>query len=149
MIKLMPVQTAYRYVELLYEMLGERTNDAEVNISHSRMPSFAEHKAFVNSGPYRCWYFGVVNTKALKDVVGATYLTTANEIGIQVRLAHRGKGYGKAMLAKLLETHEPLPALTSVRQGRFVANINPNNAVSIKLFTGLGARLIQHTYRFD
>ena len=81
--------------------------------------------------------------------MGTVYLTIANEIGINVIAEHRGKGYGKEMLGRLLAEHDPLPAVSGMRQGRFVANINPNNAVSIKLFTGAGARLIQQTYRFD
>lgn len=146
MIRLIPVHKVYRHVELLYEILQERTGDAAINISHAGMPCFAEHRKFVASDPYRCWYFGVLKDKT---IVGAIYLTLQNEIGIQVREEHRGQGYGKEMLGRLLAEHQPLPAVPGVRPGRFVANINPANATSIKLFTGLGARLIQHTYRFD
>ena len=145
MIRLVPVHKASRYIEVLYEILQERTNIPDINISHGELPCFAEHRKFVMSEPYRCWYFGLLKDKT---IVGTIYLTIANEIGINVIAEHRGKGYGKEMLGRLLAEHDPLPA-ASGRQGRFIANINPNNAVSIKLFTSAGARLIQQTYRFD
>ena len=147
MIKLIPVHKAYRYVELLYEILQERTTD--MSISHLAVPTFAEHRKFVASDPYRHWYFAILDDRMRNNIVGTAYLTMNNEIGIQVRRDHQRQGYGRELLAKLLAEHKPLPAEPGVRQGQFVANINPANEASIKLFTGLGAKLIQHTYRFD
>lgn len=145
-IRLVAVQKVERYIELLYDMLKERSGNPDINISHASLPSFTDHKKFVLKGPYHRWYFGVGKDN---KVIGAIYMTTSNEIGIQVLRAHQGQGYGKQMLRRFLDEHQPLPAVAGMRSGRFVANINPNNEVSIKLFTGMGAKLMQHTYRFD
>lgn len=146
MIRLVPVVKAYCYVELLYEILQERTGDPSINISHTEIPCFAEHKRYVMSEPYRYWYFGMLPDKT---IVGIIYLTPDNDVGIQVRKEHQGRGYGKEILGRFLAEHQPAPAIPGSRPGKFVANINPNNEVSIKLFTGLGFRLIQQTYRLD
>ncbi len=63
--------------EFLYEMLGER--DESINISHKKMPTFAEHRKFVNSNPYREW--DIISTDVMVPV-GYICLTKNNEIGV-------------------------------------------------------------------
>ena len=124
----------------LYEMLRER--DGHVSISHRDMPTWAQHRRFVASKPYREWYLIVVSG----EVVGQVYATKLNEIGVGVLSQFRRKGYASQAIAALLEKMDPLPAIPAQRWGQFLANINPKNAASIALFEGLGFRHVQNTF---
>lgn len=134
---------------ILYDLLRERSeeDDPSVNISHRRLPPWSEHLEFVRSRPYRYWYFlkAAGELEPLK-VVGYISCTRQNEIGIALFRACRGRGYGRQALAKFVAEHKPLPAIPSKRSGRFLANINPANAASIRLFTGAGFVHLQNTY---
>lgn len=131
-------------VELLYELLRERTTEdaAHVNISHHKMPSVEEHETFVLENPYRLWLAVMVDGK----FAGSLTVTFRNEVGIILHRGYRGKGIGRRAMEMLLQRHRPLPAIPAYRTARYVANINPANAASIALFTGLGAKHISNTY---
>jgi RimJ/RimL family protein N-acetyltransferase len=116
---------------LLYRLLGER--DESVNISHKTMPCVADHIKFFKSKPYEAWYLILENA----EPVGACYLSKQNEIGVQIFKRHQGKGYGKAAVQELMKRHG---------KRRYLANINPQNERSAKMFKDLGFGLIQHTY---
>lgn len=115
--------------DLLWQLLSER--ESHQNISHKRMPTWAEHCAFVASRPYEAWY-GI----DCGDLVGAAYLTRQREVGIGILKRHRGQQYALNALRLLIQAHP----------GRLLANISPANSDSIRLFTGLGFRHIQQTY---
>lgn len=108
-------------IDLLWQLLSER--EKHQSISHKRMPSWAEHCAFVASRPYEAWY-GI----DCGELVGSAYLTRAREVGIAILKKHRRNHYAENALRLLIEKH-PV---------RMLANINPANHASIKLFTGLG-----------
>lgn len=114
---------------VLYRVLAER--EPHQSISHKRMPTWAEHCAFVASRPYAHWYLIDCG-----DIVGAAYLSHQREIGIGILKCHRGNNYGLNALRLLIQAHP----------GRLLANINPSNTDSIRLFTGLGFIMIQQTY---
>lgn len=116
--------------ELLYNLLGER--DPIVNISHKVRPSWAEHVSFVNSQPYEAWYF-----ICDPDPLGSIYLTRQNEIGAFIFKRAQGLGYGPQAIKALMELHGPR---------RYLANVAPNNSKSQRLFTGMGFKMISHTY---
>ena len=118
--------------ELLYSLLEERT--PQQSISHKEMPTWEEHKAFVESEPYAAWYF--ITDKVHRYVCGAIYLTHDNEIGIFIFNNHTGKGYGRAAVDALREKYK----------GPFLANINPRNAASIGFFMSLGFYHVSDTY---
>jgi RimJ/RimL family protein N-acetyltransferase len=118
-------------IEVLYELLKER--DDTVNISHKVMPDFTSHAWFVESQPYSKWFLIQVGGES----VGSIYLSRQGEIGVFVFKAHQGKGYAK----------EAIKAVMAMQPGhRFLANINPANEKSARLFSELGFKLIQHTY---
>ena len=124
----------YRYEEapeLLYKLLSERP--MESRISHKAMPSFKKHCAFIDSAPYLGWYL----VRFGDEVVGSAYLTKKDEIGIFIFIKSQGNGYSKKAL-KLLMTRHP--------RERYLANINPQNKKSLKLFSGLGFNQIQTTF---
>lgn len=136
--KLRPI--AVSDYEFLYELLEER--EETTNISHRKMPSWEEHIEFVNSNPYRVWHIIICgNNKA-----GSFYITNDNEIGIFIKKAYQKQGIAKKVLKEYigewahLEMNNPLEV-------NVLANINPQNEASIKLFEGLGFKHIQNTYR--
>jgi RimJ/RimL family protein N-acetyltransferase len=117
--------------ELLYRLLEER--EPHVNISHRGMPTWKSHVKFIAGHPYSAWYL----IRSGQDYVGAIYLTALGEIGIGVLGQWRGHGFGRAAIRALMRKHP---------RGRFLANINPSNATSIRMFGDMGFRIIQQTY---
>lgn len=134
MIDLIPIESATWHKELLYSLLGERT--PEQSISHRKMPSFKDHCQFIDTHPYEAWYFIVQNSSG---IVGSVYLTRQREVGIFIFNAYQGMGHGKRAIAALRELHP----------GKLLANINPKNEGSIRLFEGMGFRHIQNTYELS
>lgn len=116
--------------EILYDLLGERTEDQ--SISHKSMPEYHDHREFVANHPYKYWY--LISNDC--GVLGAVYLTYNNEIGVGIFKAHQGRGYGKQAIIKIME----------MNKGPFLANINPNNPRSIRMFEDLEFKHIQNTY---
>jgi RimJ/RimL family protein N-acetyltransferase len=120
-----------RAPRLLYTLLQER--DPHANISHRIMPSWTQHCEFIARRPYAAWYL----IKLRKDYVGAIYLTSMNEIGIAVLKQWRSRGVGPAAIRLLMRKHG---------RRHYLANINPRNEESIRLFRRIGFRIIQQTY---
>lgn len=116
-----------------FDLLRER--EPHENISHRVMPTWEEHCAYVRSRPHLAWYaFG---PRELGPWAGCIYLSYRREIGVGVRKGHRGRGYARAAILELMRLHP----------GRFLANINPRNEASIRLFESLGfGGPIQVTY---
>lgn len=125
---------------ILYELLLEA--DADINISNHEPPSWEEHLAFVKENPYRNWWL----MKAENRYIGALYLTRNNEVGIRIFKAEQGKGYGFQAIKSIMQVYLPLPGIKSVRSDKWLANINPNNEPSIRMFEKLGFKHIQNTY---
>lgn len=133
-IRLLPVSTRSDAERFLYELLQERR--PEESISHRRMPSAREHAHFVRNHPYRNWWIIVHD-----DVpVGAAYVTQAFEVGIGIKRRHQGKGYGKAAVGQIMAMYP---------KQELLANINPANERSARMFEALGFKMVQHTYRRD
>jgi hypothetical protein len=130
-------------VDFLYRVLRERLQDRSLNISHTRLPTRAEHARFVRSKPYRAWYL----IKVADSTVGHIWLNRQNEIGLTLFRDARRKGYEAAAILALLDKHDPLPAIRSRRSGSFLANVAPNNKGLIGALKSLGARKIQYTYK--
>lgn len=121
-------------LRLLYQLLLER--DESINISHRKMPTFEEHRAFVESKPYRLWK--IVEHSGV--AIGAIYLSQQSEIGSFLLKAHQNSGLGTEMISQFIEFVRPL-----TRQ--VYANINPQNARSIHIYSEkLGFSHLQNTY---
>lgn len=131
-IDLVPVGFQESHLAFLYGLLRERLDEPTRNISHKKLPSLAEHAAFVRSDPYAAWYLIEVEGTP----VGAIYLSKLREIGIHIRRKWRAKGYGKAAVLALMEQYP----------GKFLANINPANAESTRFFQSLGFVHVQNTF---
>ena len=118
----------------LYTLLSQRRSS--VNISHKKMPTYAEHIRFVKSKPYSKWYILSYQRKK----IGAIYLSKQNEIGI-----HLLRGYEKKPI--YLQTIKEL--IIQNRREKFLVNISPKNRKYIHIFKKLGFIMIQHTYELD
>jgi RimJ/RimL family protein N-acetyltransferase len=127
--KLVPISRERRAIEILYDLLKERT--PEMSISHQSMPTFEEHTAFVRSTPY--FYWALINVDG--DYVGSVYISKTREIGVFVFEKRRGKGYGEQAVRELMQRWP----------GKFLANIAPTNPASRRFFEKLGFTHIQDT----
>jgi len=116
---------------ILYDLLRER--EPHINISHHRMPTWKQHVEFITRRPYAAWYL----IKAHCHYVGAIYLTEMNEIGIGILARWRGSGLGPRAIRLLMRKHG---------RRRYLANINPYNETSIRMFRRIGFCIIQQTY---
>lgn len=144
--KLVDVYSVALRVPILYAYLLNRLEEPGTNISHTTMPSIEAHTAFVESRPYEAWYFIEESPGQLR---GVCYITRNNELGIYINRDHRGKGFAKQALQMLMAMHPPLPAIPTVRPGKYIARINPNNKASQALFERLGFQCYEHTYGKD
>lgn len=124
----------------LWQMLAER--EPHESISHGAMPGWDQHREYVASHPYRVWNLVVVDGR----VAGMVYATHRNEVGVQIYKACRGMGYARRALEALMASMDPLEALPGLRQGEWVANINPRNRTSIELFRSMGFKHVQSTF---
>ena len=120
-------------IRFLYNQLKER--DSKINISHKKMPKFADHSEFVLSKPYSKWYIIIHKNKK----IGNTYLTKTNEIGIFILKSIKIKGIGKTVLEQMMKKNP---------KTRYLANVSPKNSKSSNFFKKNGFKLIQYTYEF-
>ncbi len=121
----------HKDLDVLYEILKERTE--EESISHKTMPTPTAHMNFVLSEPYRAWY--IVSNH--NTPIGSCYISETNEIGIAIFKKYRRQGLGTNMLEHLMKLYP---------NEDFLANINPKNEKSIRLFEKVGFKHIQNTY---
>ena len=123
---------------ILWDLLKERK--PEQSISHKGMPTLRQHLDFIESRPYQVWMIVWKKLDASSEApAGAVYLTKANEIGVSVFASRQGQGIGPLAVKMLM-------ALPLMPCKRFLANINPQNGRSIRMFERLGFKHIQNTY---
>ena len=121
----------YRF---LYNLLKER--DSKVNISHKKMPTYAQHIKFIESRPYSKWYVIILNNQK----IGSAYLSKQNEIGIFITKNKQRKKLGTSVLDMIIKKNH---------RKRYLANVNPKNKKSISFFKKNGFELIQHTFELE
>jgi RimJ/RimL family protein N-acetyltransferase len=97
------------------------------------MPSWEQHIRFIQSNPYEAWWL----IEEAAGIVGAIYLTRLGEIGVSIFEKYRGKGFGKAAVLDVMYRYP---------KRRLLANVNPQNDVSAKMWESLGGKCIQKTY---
>lgn len=119
--------------KILYDLLAER--EPHQSISHRSMPTWEDHVAFVDSAPYHAWFL-----IEWDGYLGSIYLTHNDEIGVSLFGKHRGQGYAAKAILLLMRKYP---------RKRYLANINPANEASIRMFERLGFRHIQNTYELN
>jgi len=127
---------------LLYRLLVERSGEKDINISHTECPTPAEHMAFFMGKPYPVWEL----IECDGQFIGYVSATPRNEIGVVLLRAWRGHGFGREAVSLFMQRHQPPSASPSERSGRWLANINPRNERSIRMFEKLGFKVKQVTY---
>ena len=118
----------------LYDLLKER--ESNVNISHKKMPTYAQHIKFIESRPYSKWYVIILNNQK----IGSAYLSKQNEIGIFITKNKQRKKLGTSVLDIIIKKNH---------RKRYLANVNPKNKKSISFFKKNGFELIQHTFELE
>ena len=124
------------HVRNLFVILARK----KFNISNICLPTYKEHKKFVENHPYRYWYL-ILNEQ---KYIGTIYVTFENVIGINIIISSR-ELYIEAMNS-LINSHKPLEEIKSIRNKCFVINVNPNNKTLIDAIKLLELTHIQNTY---
>ena len=120
-------------LDFLYDLLKYR--DENSNISHKKMPTFLQHKKFVNSKPYGYWYIILQDN----EEIGSVYITMINEIGLHLKQEFNNLKLERKILNLLMLKHPKI---------RFLININPKNKKRINFLKKNGFKLIQYTFEF-
>lgn len=138
-IELVKVNNSASHINALFEILKSR--DSQSNISHTKLPSYKKHKQFVNSKPYRYWFLILSSNQ----VIGNTYITRLNEISI--KLKKKNSFYYQEILSLLINNLKPLKAIPSKRRSSFLLNVSSKDKNLISLFSRMGLKKIQETYK--
>ena len=105
-------------IETLYLHLNARAH----NISNKNLPSFAEHKNFVENHPYRKWMI----IRDSKCAIGNVYIQYDNSIGLTV-----DPSVDRDRILQILKdiylSYSPLPAVASIRIGEFFLKVASGN----------------------
>lgn len=132
-------------IQFLYEMLKERTNLPNINISHKKLPTYEEHKKFIESQPWQeCWILFYNGGR-----IGYCYLTKSapnylgNEIGIYITKNMQKQGHGTFYLQKFLDH------IKKFYKPPFYVNTHPNNIIMQKFIKKIGFKQLQLTWRLD
>ena len=120
--------------QFLYDLLKGRESD--VNISHKKMPTYAQHMKFIESKPYSKWYIIKLSNKK----IGSAYLSKQNEIGIFIIKNMHQQKLGTSVLNILIKKNH---------RKRYLANINPKNKKSMGFFKKNGFKLVQYTFELE
>ena len=134
------VKANNNHIKILYELLKNRKQNQK--ISSDKLPTLADHQAFVKKNPYRIWFLVFYNDQC----IGNLYLSKKNEIGI---FLVKNEEVLKEIIKFLKEKYKPLKPIASVRAKNFVINISPNNVMLKKYLKKIGAKLIQYTYLIE
>jgi len=133
------------HVRFLYSLYVYRP--IEARISSTPDLTMANHQAYVRAHPYRYWWLIQAPTPLdLPPLLGSIYIGNDNSIGIAVHPLARGRGHGTKAVQYLLDHYDPLPAISGVRRGEWIANVAPGNERARLFFARLGFEFIQVTY---
>ena len=140
-IRLIKVECEIKYIKILYDLLESRRE--KTTISHSKVPTFKDHKTFVLSKPYRYWF--LIEQKNI--IVGSVYISKVNTIGIH--FFKIGKKILEEVLLFLCKNIAPLKEIPSIRPPNFIINVANKNRAYANIIKKIGGIKIQETYAFD
>ena len=133
------VNNSKPHIDLLFKLLKQRK--IANNISHSKIPSYAEHKKFVFSNPYRYWFI----IKDKNECKGTVFITINNEISIKL-IQYKDILFIE-ILNIILKNIKSLKAIPSRRNSNFIFNVSPYNKEIIKVLKKMKCKKIQETYK--
>ena len=137
--ELIKIKNTKSHVSSLFKILKERKKSD--NISHKKLPTYKEHKMFVDSSPYRYWFLVLVS----EDYIGTVYVSKSNEISIKL-LEHSNTIY-KEILNLIIRNITPLKGIPSKRSSNFIVNISIGNTKVKRILNKMKADKIQETYK--
>ena len=135
-IEFIEVTKSKEHISELYDILQKRSH----NISHIKMPTLQEHTDFVKNHPYRKWY--LISIDNLFE--GAMYIQNDNTISLNLITVNFS--VVKKSLDFILENHQPLEGIPSVRSNKFNLNVPPANQALIDCLRSYGSKLIEMRY---
>jgi len=124
------------HILALYELLQKRSHP----ISHTKLPGYTEHTAFVINHPYRAWY--LIRTGGA--FTGTVYLLKDNSIGISI--ANGDCHAARESIAWIRKKYKPLSAVKSIRTASFHVNVALDNTPLKQTLEDIGAIPVQLTY---
>ena len=124
-------------ISILYELLIKRKH----NISHKEMPTYDDHRKFVNNHPYRYWYIVISN----KIPIGSFYIKFDNSIGLNI--LEESKEIIENILNFINSNMEPIESIKSMIPDYFFVNIPSSNINLIKIFKDLNKKSIQASFQ--
>jgi len=101
------------------------------------MPSFEDHTKFVKNYPYRKWYL----IKQNNLFVGAIYIQKDNTVSIN--LIEMDSFVLKESIIFVLDNHEPLVGIPSVRSNKFTLNVPATNQDFVDFLNDFGSKLVE------
>lgn len=116
-LKLTRINTSKEHKKELFTLLNERN----FSISHERKTSFSQHNKFVDSHPYRAWFF----IEFCNKIIGSIYISKDNSLGIDLNkenLIHLA-----GTLNILYKKYKPLKPIPSIRSKDFFINVSEKN----------------------
>lgn len=124
-------------INILYGLLSKRSH----TISHTQMPSYAQHSDFVRNHPYLSWHL----IKVGGCYIGSFYVTDQNTIGINILDDWIVKSFS-SVIEQIKSNLVPLPAIKSIRSEFFSINVAPSNVKLIEALERKGCVLAQLSY---
>ena len=124
-------------VSTLYGLLKARRH----SISHTGLPSYDEHSAFVFNNPYRHWY--LVSQHA--TMLGSIYVQFDNSVGINF-LRDIESDELSSIIASLKELVQPLKPLPSLRFANFFINVPHSDTRLQSCLEDIGYDPVQVSY---
>ena len=128
-------------IKKLFELLNKRA----FAISRDITLTPQKHHQFVQNHPYRFWCF----VRVKDEFVGTVYLGHENVIGLNLLDGHIH--LADSVLRRVVQLHDPLPEIPSVRPGYFYLNVEPKHEAMLDELNTRGYRHIQDSFqvRFD
>lgn len=131
------VKGNYDQISTLYKLLEDRRH----NISHSKIPSFQNHKEFVLTHPYKVWYLVSQNSKT----VGTFYIKYDNSIGLNLLI--QNIELVEFIINYIRDKYKPEPEIPSLIPPYFYINISKNNLELEIILKKLNINSFQVSYK--
>ena len=126
-------------IEILYDLLKKR----KYSISHTELPSFSDHREFVDKNPYRYWFLIYLS----EEILGNFYIQFDNSIGLNIE--DKYYSYIDEVLHFIKRNFEPNKELKSKIAPYFSINVPYTNIELRALLNEMTLTPIQCTYRVN
>ena len=136
-VDLEPIHPTETQIVELYDLLSRRKH----TISHQMIPSFGDHRKFVEQYSYRAWYLVKIDEMS----VGSVYVQTDNSVGLN-NLEELDASVIKIIIDLVRERVEPMAPIASVRYKEFFFNVSVSNTELMEKLGKIGYEPSQVTY---